>query len=141
MKKNRYLNSEKGYSLPELLLAAGIILMISSIVLAGIKAFSEQKKKVNVTLMALSLQSALHASIKEMENYPEPVQDILKDGVDGYESLEYKSNWRSDDPVGAANRTLFKIGQNVSFNLKKESLPVDSPKGLLRLYTVLSAQG
>lgn len=132
----KLLRSQKGYSLPELLMAAAIILMISSIVLAGLKAFSEQRRKVNVTLLALSLQSSLQASFKDLDNYPQEMQNILKNGTEEYESISFKSGWNAEEStLPTDDRTFVTIGKNVSFNLKKEQLPLNDPKGVIRLYT------
>lgn len=131
----KFLNSQKGYSLPELLLAAGIVLMISSIVLAGVKAFTEQRKKVNTTLMALSMQSSLQAALKDYDNYPQAVQNILKMGTEDYKNLEYKSTWANENPDDKTPNSFFTLGKSASFDLKKNIYDVNNPKGVIRLYT------
>lgn len=136
----KFLNSQKGYSLPELLLAAGIVLMISSIVLAGVKAFSEQRKKINITMMALSLQSSIQSAIKDIENYPEApinIQELLKTGADEYKELSFKSNWRlENNDEENADRSLFTVGKNIAFDSKKNVLEdFADPKAVLRLYS------
>ncbi len=131
----KFLDSQKGYSLPELLLAAGIVLMISSIVLAGVKAFTEQRKKVNITLMALSMQSSLQAALKDYDNYPQAVQNILKMGTEDYKNIEYKSTWANEDTDDKTFSPFFTLGKSVSFDLKKKTYDVNSAKGVIRLYT------
>lgn len=131
----KFLNSQKGYALPELLLAAGIVLMISSIVLAGVKAFTEQRKKVNVTLMALSMQSSLQAALQDYDNYPQAVQNVLKMGTEEYKNIEFKSTWTNESSDNRIPNSFFTLGKSVSFDLKKNIYDVNNPKGILRLYT------
>lgn len=135
----KVLTSHRGYSLPELMVAAGIVLMISTIVLTGIKAFSEQKKKINTTVLALSLQSNLHAAIKDLDNYPKPVQDILKGHLPNYDKISYASSWRTSDLSSNADRTFFTTGVPVAFNLKKEPVAIDDPTAVLNLYTQIKS--
>lgn len=137
MKRLTTLKSQKGYSVPELLLVAGIVLMISSIFLAGVKSFSEQGKKVNATILALSLQSSFQAALKDVSNYPPDVQAILHDKTAEYSSLTFKSTWRSLSSAESAPvaEDLFKFGSSRGFNLNKDILEANDPTAVVQLYS------
>lgn len=126
-------SNQDGYTFIEILIAAGII-MASLLAISALSYFiGQQKKLINTTHMALSLESSLTAALRDPLNYPGQIQQKLKSGTLNPSDWDLRAHWRVGQDGQSTEESFFRFSTPLYIKNDKTLVASESEADLMMI--------